>query len=98
RIPMSNVINEPIDVVDAIFSRISSYPSLVAVERSGETTSYDELGILAANVAGAIRHMAATPSPRVLLALPSSAAAYAGMLGSLIAGGTFCTINLAIPD
>lgn len=74
------------------------HPQLIAVEHNDVLTSYDELDDLARRIAGSIHGIASTPSPRVLLAIPPSAAAYAAMIGTLYAGGTFCPINIGGPE
>ncbi len=87
-----------IDVVDAFLSLGLSHPHLPAVEYNGKFTSYEELSALARRIAGSIRQVASTPSPRVLLSLLPSTSAYAGMVGTLIAGGTFCPVNIKGPE
>jgi len=86
------------DLVDAFLSQVQSHPGSPAVEHNGVSTSYEELSALAGRIAGSVQQVASTPSPRVLLALPSSTSAYAGMIGTLIAGGTFCPINIEGPE
>lgn len=87
-----------IDLLDAFLSQVKLHPNLAAVEYQGVSTSYEELSVFAARIAGSIQEFASTPSPRVLLALPQSTSAYAGMIGTLIAGGTFCPVNLKGPE
>jgi D-alanine--poly(phosphoribitol) ligase subunit 1 len=87
-----------VDLVDAFLSQALSRGSLPAVEHNGTSTSYEELTVLAEQIAGAIHLASSKPSPRVLLALPPSAAAYAAMIGTLIAGGTFCPVNVDGPE
>jgi D-alanine--poly(phosphoribitol) ligase subunit 1 len=87
-----------IDLVDAFISQVLSHPTLPAVEHNGVSTSYEELSAFAFRIAGSIRQVASTPSPRVLLALSHSTSAYAGMIGTLIAGGTFCPVNIDGPE
>ncbi len=86
------------DLVDAFLSQVRSRPHVAAVEHKGASTSYDELSALAGRIAGSVQHAISKPSPRVLLALPPSTYAYAGMIGTLIAGGTFCPINIEDPE
>lgn len=87
-----------VDVVDAFRREVESRPSAVAVEHRGETTTFEELWVLAARIAGSIRLATPRRTPRVLLALPQSASAYAGMIGTLIAGGTFCPVKIDGPE
>ncbi len=56
--------------------------------------SYKELESLAFQLAATIQYLTEEPRPRVLIALPRSQRAYAAMLGSLIAGGTFCLVDM----
>jgi D-alanine--poly(phosphoribitol) ligase subunit 1 len=95
---MSDLVQETVDLVDAFLSKVLSHPHLPAVEYNGMSTSYAELGALAKRIAGSVHQVASTPSPRVLLALPPSTSAYAGMIGTLIAGGTFCPVNIEGPE
>lgn len=95
---MTGLNPQIVDLLDAFYYQVESHPHLTAVEHNGASTSYDELGDLARRIAGSIHCVISTPSPRVLLAMPASAAAYAGMIGTLVAGGTFCPINIEGPE
>lgn len=86
------------DLVPAILAAVAAHPHSIAVEYDGQSTSYEELAELAFTVAGAIAQVASAATPRVLLALPQGASAYAGMLGSVVAGGTFCPVNMTGPE
>ncbi len=86
------------DFLDAFFSQAESHPHLPAVIHDGASTSYEELSVLAGRIAGSIQRAASTPSPRVLLAVSPSDAAYAGMIGTLMAGGSFCPVNIDGPE
>lgn len=86
------------DIVHAFLSRVRAHPALPAVAHNGVSTSYEELDVLARRIAGAVRQVTSTPGPRVLLALPPSASAYAAMIGTLHAGGTFCPVNIDGPE
>lgn len=79
-------------------NRTTLAPSVAAVDHGGVAVSYGELISLSRQIAGSIQEPGSGASPRVLLALPPSPAAYAAMIGSLIAGGTFCPIHLAGPE
>lgn len=87
-----------VDLVDAFLSQARSHPHLPAIEDNGVFVSYEELKVLASQIAGSIQQVTSIPSPRVLLALPPSTSAYAGMIGALIAGGTFCPVNIEGPE
>jgi D-alanine--poly(phosphoribitol) ligase subunit 1 len=82
------------DVIDTVLSQVLLHPHLTAVEHNGVPTSYEELGALIGRIAASILSVASAPGPRVLLALPPSPAAYAAMIGTLKAGGTFCPLNI----
>lgn len=86
------------DLADVMLLQMAANSRLKAVAHDGQATSYEELRQLACRVAGAIHQIAGTPSPRVLLALPSSTTAYAAMVGTIFAGGTFCPINMRGPE
>lgn len=87
-----------VDLVDAFLHQVRSHPYLPAVEHHGASRTYEELSALAGRIAWSLQQVASTPSPRVLLALPASTAAYAGMIGTLLVGGTFCPINIEGPE
>lgn len=86
--------HNPLDLVEAVLSQAQSAPSVVAVDDRGVSVTYAELRSLAYRLAGSIQVASSGPSPRVLLALPSSPSAYAAMIGSLISGGTFCPVHV----
>ena len=85
------------DVVAAFLALSEANPSLIAVEHAGVSTSYGELSDLSKRLASKILETSRTAYPKVLLALPASVRAYAGMIGTLLAGGTFCPIDLDGP-
>lgn len=89
---------QPRDLLDVFSTRTDAQPGLIAVDHAGQQTSYGQLRDLGYSIAGAITQAAPGPCPRVLLALPQTTSAYAAMLGSLIAGGTFCPVNLDGPN
>ena len=68
------------------------------METVDEVHSYEEIESLAFQLAATIRHLTENPCPRVLVALPPSQRSYAAMIGSLIAGGTFCPVEMAVPE
>ena len=85
---------EPVDLLDAFFRCVQDCPRVPAVETGDGAHSYEEIAALASQLAATIQQLAENPCPRVLIALPSSQRAYAAMLGSLIAGGTFCPVEI----
>jgi len=86
------------DLLEAFLLRVSSHPQVTAVEHRGVPTSYGELSALAGRIAGTVQQVTRTVSPRVLVVLPPSTSAYAGMIGTLMAGGTFCPLNIDGPE
>ena len=89
---------EPVDVLDAFRARVRDRATVCAVETTEGTHSYEALEALALSFAGTIEHLTDEACPRVLIALPPSARAYAAMLGTLMAGGTSCPVDLTVPD
>ena len=89
---------EPVDLLEAFFACVRDCPGVPAVETVTGTQSYEELESLAFQLAATIHHLTENPCPRVLVALSPSQRAYAAMLGSLIAGGTFCPVDIAAPE
>ena len=89
---------EPVDLLDAFFARVRDCPGVPAVETVDKAYSYEEIESLAFQLAATIHHLTDNPCPRVLIALPPSQRAYAAMISSLIAGGTFCTVELKAPE
>lgn len=86
-----------IDLVDAVLLACEAREKQPAVEQEGAATTYGDFRQLAFRVAGAIRNAVNEPCPRVLIAGPRSVGAYAGMLGTLLTGGTFCPVNVDGP-
>jgi D-alanine--poly(phosphoribitol) ligase subunit 1 len=95
---MTETSHHPPDLVEAFLHQAQSGLSMAAVDDRGAAVTYGALRSLASRFAGAIQGAASGPSPRVLLALPRSPLAYAAMIGSLIASGTFCHIHVAGPE
>ena len=85
---------EPVDLLEVFFACVRDCPEVPAVETVNGAHSYEELESLAFQLAATIHHLTENPCPRVLVALPPSPRAYAAMLGSLIAGGTFCPVDI----
>ena len=94
---MTEPLYNPLDVVEAFLRQAQSTPDMAAVDDGGVAVTYREFSSRAYQFAGTIR-ASSGPSPRVLLALPPSPSAYAAMIGSLIAGGTFCPVHVAGPE
>lgn len=95
---MDNTPQSPCDLAEAFLSQVQSTPRVAAVDDCGVLVTYEELRSLAYQIAGSIQAASSGPSPRVLLALPSSTSAYAAMIGALISGGTFCPVHVAGPQ
>lgn len=85
------------DLLEVFLTHARSNSDVPAAEHDGVSTTYRELAALAARVAASIRQASAGPSPKVLLATPQSTFAYAGMIGTLFAGGTFCPLKIDGP-
>ncbi len=86
------------DLLEAFVSQVKAGSTLTAVDDGAATVTYGELALHARLIAGAIRSAVPGETPRVLLALPPGASAYASMVGCLMAGGTFCATYLADPE
>ncbi len=86
-----------VDVVDGVLLACAERAKLPVVEQDGVPTMGGEFRDLAFRIAGAIRGVVDEPCPRVLIAAPRSAGAYAGMLGTLLTGGTFCPVDIEGP-
>src|SRR5260370_39742381 len=95
---MNGIALTPGSLAGVVLAKLALHSRRSAVDHAGETTSYEELSASSFRFAAAITDVAPVPGPRVLLALPSSASAFAGMVGSLIAGGTFCPMSMLGPD
>ena len=95
---MTSYRQEPMDVLDVFFACVRDCPEISAVETVEGAYSYEEMEALAYQLAATIQHLTKNPYPQVLVALPSSQRAYAAMLGSLIAGGTFCPVAMTAPE
>lgn len=85
------------DLVTELLHQADLNPTLIAVNHDGQKTTYRDLLNVAKNTASAIQAGTSSQCPRVLVALDASAFAYAGMIGTLIAGGTFCPIDVNGP-
>lgn len=85
------------DLLELFLARSRSQAHVQAVEHDGISTTYQELTALAARLAASIRRCSTNPNPKVLLATPQSTFAYAGMIGTLFAGGTFCPLKIDGP-
>ncbi len=82
------------DAVDCFLVQASRDARALAVVNDGHRVSYGELEDRARALAGIF--MART-APRVLIALPSGADAYAAMLGASLAGGFYTPLNVNAP-
>ncbi|GAB4524750.1 MAG: D-alanine--poly(phosphoribitol) ligase subunit DltA [Parvularculaceae bacterium] len=85
-------------------------PNRIAVNDRGRMTDYGSLRDLTLRLAAEIircsdalngKENSPAPyggAPRVVIAAPSGAWAYAGMFGALAAGGFYCPVNVSAPD
>ena len=82
------------DTTDLLLQQAEAHPERLAVRSGASRTSY-------ADLAGMVRRYAAAfairAAPRVLIALPRGAAAYASMFASGLAGGFYTPVNPASP-
>ncbi len=82
------------DAIDCFLSRAFQDPLHPAVISSSGFVSYGELENRVRRLATGL---AAVPGPRVLIALPQSADAYAAMLATSLVGGYYIPLNLSAP-
>jgi len=82
------------DVVDRFLDCANADPAHPAVVIDGRTFSYGDLERLARGFAHAFTRFEA---PRVLIALPQTAGAYAAILAASLAGGYHTPLNVAAP-
>ncbi|OAN50179.1 hypothetical protein A6A04_01855 [Paramagnetospirillum marisnigri] len=81
------------DVIERILAWAATDPTLPAVVEGGVAVSYGELVARAWGLAGELARFGAHPKVAVLL--PQGADAYAAMIASLLAGGTYLPCNTA---
>jgi D-alanine--poly(phosphoribitol) ligase subunit 1 len=82
------------DAIDLFFARAAEAPAHPAVVVDGQALSYAALAGLARRLAAVF---ARVREPRVLIALPAGAEAYAAMLGAGLAGGFYTPVNIDSP-
>ena len=82
------------DAIDLFFARAAAAPAHPAVVIDGCSLSYAALARLARRLAAVFVRRA---EPRVLIALPAGAGAYAAMLGAGLAGGYYTPVNVDSP-
>jgi D-alanine--poly(phosphoribitol) ligase subunit 1 len=82
------------DAIGEFFVRARERPAHLAVVGEGEAVSYEALARRARCLAQAFARFR---EPRVLIALPSGAEAYAAMLAAALAGGYYTPVNVDSP-
>lgn len=82
------------DAIGEFFARARERPAHSAVVEEGDAVSY---GALAHRARCLARAFARSAEPRVLIALPSGADAYASMLAAALAGGYYTPVNVESP-
>ena len=82
------------DAIDLFLARASEAPAHPAVVTDSGSLGYAALAGLAARLGAVFAHFA---EPRVLIALPAGADAYAAMLGAALAGGYYTPVNIDAP-
>ena len=82
------------DVVDRLFECAAARPEHAAVIGSGRAVTYRDLAMRVRRFAAAF---ARTPAPKILIALPQCADAYAAMFAAGLAGGFYSPVNTQAP-
>ena len=82
------------DAIDLFFTHAFERPSHPAIVTEVASLGYVSLARLARRLAAVF---AGFPEPRVLIALPAGAQAYAAMLGAGLAGGYYTPVNIDAP-
>lgn len=82
------------DTIDLFLARAHEAPAHPAVVTDEGSLGYAALAALARRLAAVFAYFAA---PRVLIALPAGAEAYAAMLGAGLAGGYYTPVNIDAP-
>ena len=95
---MNDANQEVVDVLDMFLRTATTCPRIAAVDDADGEASYADILSLAARVARTLGSVTENPCPRVLVALAPSRRAYATMVGALMAGGTFCPVDLTGPE
>lgn len=85
------------DVLEMFSSQVSLAPDNPAVILGDTYVSYASLDALIRKIAAALV-ASSQNNPKVLIAMSQSPPAYAAMLATLIAGGTFCPIDVNGPE
>lgn len=86
-----------LDILDMFAAQVSAGPDVPAIIHAGRRTSYASLAELNGRIASAVLRVSPNIAPKILIAVKQSAHAYAAMLGTLLAGGTFCPIDVDGP-
>src|ERR1043165_4714105 len=86
------------DILDMFSAQVSARPNIPAIIHAGSETSYASLDELNRRIASAVLNASSQITPKVLVAVRQSEYAYAAMFGTLLAGGTFCPINVDGPE
>lgn len=82
------------DVVDLFFDCAAADPAHVAVTGAGPPVTYGELAMRVRRLAAVF---AQSHAPKVLIALPQGADAYAAMFAAGLAGGFYTPVNISAP-
>lgn len=82
------------DVVERLIAQAVRTPDATAVAQRDRNLSY---AAFAARAEAFAARFAATPRPRVLIALEKGVDAYAAMFGTLMAGGVYAPVNVGSP-
>lgn len=85
------------DVLDMFSAQVAAGPDVPAIIHAGARISYASLAELNGRIASVVLRTSSNITPKVLIAVRQSAHAYAAMFGTLLAGGTFCPIDVDGP-
>lgn len=85
------------DILEMFSRQVSLAPNNTAVIQGDTHVSYAALDALIRKIASSVVASSPNNNPKVLIAVSQSPPAYAAMFATLIAGGTFCPIDIDGP-
>ena len=84
------------DIISEFCRQVEDKPNNIAVVENDNQIKYLQLKNLAFGFAETFSNV--TENPKVLIFFPQSINAYASMIGTLMAGGYYCPININLPS
>ncbi|MCT4648609.1 MAG: AMP-binding protein [Carboxylicivirga sp.] len=84
------------DIISQFCLQVEDKPNNIAIVENGNQIEYLQLKRLAYGFANAFSKV--SDNPKILIFLPQSINAYASMIGTLMAGGYYCPININLPS